>query len=86
MLAALKYLFGKVAGHQRRMDAINQSEANDRMGQGEAGNNSRSTCTENGLSGCRFVRASPYISWGQVSALFYRSCLLIRWRSLNKRL
>lgn len=74
MLAAPRYLFGKVAGHHRR-DAINQSEADDRMGQGEAGNNSRGTCRENV---CRFVRASPYISWGQVSALFYWSCLLRR--------
>lgn len=75
MLAAPRYLFGKVAGHHRRRDAINHPEAEDRMGQGEARNNSRGTCTENGH---RFARASPYISWGQVSALFYWSCLLIR--------
>lgn len=75
MPAVPKHLFGKVARHHRRRDAINQSEADKKMGQEEVGNNSRSICTENG---CRFVRASLYISWGQESSLFYWSCLLIR--------
>lgn len=59
MLAVSKYFSGKVAGHHRRRDAINQSEADNRMRQGEEENNPRGTCTENG---CRFVRASLYIS------------------------
>lgn len=75
MLAAPRYLFGNKAGCHKGRDAINHSEADDGLGQGEAGNNFRSTCTD---SGCRFVRASPYITWGQASAFFYWRCLLIR--------
>lgn len=75
MLAAPRYPCGKEAGYHRGRDAINHSEADDGLGQGEAGNNFRSTCTE---SGRRFVRASPYVSWGQASAFFYWRCLFIR--------
>lgn len=75
MLVAPRHLFGKEAGCHKGRDAINHSEANDELGQGEARNNFRGTCTE---GGCRFVRAPPYIRWGQASAFFYWRCLLIR--------
>lgn len=74
MTAAPRYLFGKEAACHRGRDAINHSEADNRLGQGEAGNNFRGTCTD---SGHRFVSALPYISWGQASAFFYWRCLLI---------
>lgn len=82
MLSAPRYLFGQEARCHRGRDGVNHSEAGDRLGQGEAGNNFRGTQMEGGL---RFVRAPLYISWGQASAFCYWRCLLIRWRSLKER-
>lgn len=67
MLATPRYLLGQEARCHRGRDGVNNSEAADRLGQGEAENNFRGTHMESGL---RFVRAPLYISWGQASAFF----------------